>query len=560
MKKRWAFAAFFAVIIFGGLTALAVPAVQNPHSINLGDSDSVIELKQTLGPYTLPSHENTKNSASEWYEFTAINSSSRPAVRVLQAGQQAADALRLVPRSTRPAIVSVASSEPSVTIETAKAYGGHAYRVTIPAGTSAPMAVGISNAETPPSLLAWTEPALAAHNRKVGIFIAAIAGLIFAAAAIAGGLAVMSGHKPPLWAALTLVLVLLTRLTGTGMFDRSLATSVGGPYGLTAFFSGLALVAAIRLVDTVVPIDQRWPSAKRWLDWGVIVLTGLSILAYLGIPAATDLTYGAVTLGTGAVAAYLVHRGRFGSQAARVLAPGAMVFALVALASALSSIGLLGDTAIAPDIAGGFAAAGSVLLALAVVAGEGIAVLPGLRVHQDVPSALNAIGAAHQGIFDLEFESDEVMLSREAAALIGLNETQGTMPHRSWIARVHPDDRPVYEHAVTDYRSQPGLAFRSEFRVRNEGGHYPWFELRATMIGNEDRVGRCLGLIADITARKESEAATSDQSLIDPLTGLENRAALMIAFEKMGDGFMDATVAVLDIDRFKAIHASLGDA
>jgi diguanylate cyclase (GGDEF)-like protein len=60
--------------------------------------------------------------------------------------------------------------------------------------------------------------------------------------------------------------------------------------------------------------------------------------------------------------------------------------------------------------------------------------------------------------------------------------------------------------------------------------------------------------------RKESETAVTDHALNDPLTGLGNRAALMIAFEKMGDGFMDATVAMLDIDRFKAIHASLGDA
>ncbi len=84
---------------------------------------------------------------------------------------------------------------------------------------------------------------------------------------------------------------------------------------------------------------------------------------------------------------------------------------------------------------------------------------------------LKAIGAAHQGIFDLEFETDEVLLSREAASLIaGLNEAQGAMPHRNWIARVHPDDRATYEQAVNDYRAQSRLAFRIEFRVRNQNG------------------------------------------------------------------------------------------
>ena len=224
-------------------------------------------------------------------------------------------------------------------------------------------------------------------------------------------------------------------------------------------------------------------------------------------------------------------------------------------------MGFLGDTTMAPDIAGGFSAAGAVLLALAVVAGEGIAVLPALQITgRDAHPALSAIGAAHQGIFDLEFDSDEVILSREAASLLGLSERKGTMAHPAWIARLYPDDRPVYEQAIGDYRAHNGLAFRIEFRVRNETGQYVWFELRATMMGPGAHANRCLGLIADISMRKEIEVATTDRSLIDGLTGIGNRAAMMIAFEKMGDAFMDATVAVLDIDRFKAIHASLGDA
>jgi diguanylate cyclase (GGDEF)-like protein/PAS domain S-box-containing protein len=558
--KRLAFAVAFVATFLAGMAALAAQPAMDAHKVNLGEADSVVELRDMLGPYQMPARAKVPPGSVAWYTFTAVNNSTRPAIRVLQAGEEASGTLRLMPRSTRPMILSLASSEPGVFIETAKAYGGHAYRITIPPATTAPVAVELSNAETPPSLLAWTEPALAAHNRQLGIFIAAVAGLIFAAAAIAGGLAVMSGHKPPLWAAVTLILILLTRLAGTGMFDRSLATHVGGPYGLTAFLSCLALVGGIRLADTIVPVDGLWPRAQRWLNWVVIGLVALAVLAYLGIPAATDLSYVAVIFGSAGITAYLVHRGRFGSQPARVLAPSAAVFALVSVAAMLSSLGFLGDTTIAPDIAGGFAAAGAVLLALAVVAGEGISVLPVMKRPASDDKHLKAIGAAHQGIFDLEFDTDEVLLSREAASLIGLNEAQGTMPHSAWIARVHPDDRAVYEQAVNEYRAHAGLAFRIEFRVRGENGQYLWFELRATMMGPEGGANRCLGLIADITMRKETEVAVADHSLTDPLTGLGNRAALMIAFEKLGDGFMDASVAFLDIDRFKAIHASLGDA
>ncbi|MBV9991017.1 MAG: GGDEF and EAL domain-containing protein [Alphaproteobacteria bacterium] len=541
----------------------AVPAAQAaqaaPAAVDLGISDPVMELQDALGPYKMPASVQPKSSS--WYSFSATNNSARPAIRILQAGQSSSIALDVFPHSTRPAIISLASPDPGAIVEPAKAYGGRSYRVTILPKTTVSLAVEIANAETPPSLLAWTEPALASHNRQIAIFIAAVAGLIFAAAAIAGGLAVMTGHKPPLWAAITLTLVLLARLAGTGMFDASLATHVGGPYGLTALFAGLALAAGMRLADTIVPVEGAWPWAVRWFHWGVIAIGILAILAYLGVPTATVLIDVLVVFGSAAITVYLVHRGRYGSQTARVIAPSSAVFALVTLAAMVTSLGGLGNTTMAPDIAGGFAAAGAVLLALAVAAGEGIAMLPvPHRIAQIPTTALAAIGASHQGIFDLEFDTDEVVLSREAASLLGLSEAESRMPHKAWTARVHPDDREVYQHALGDYREQAGLAFRIEFRVRDEAGRYPWFELRATMMGSRSAANRCLGLIADITLRKEAESAVASQSLRDALTGLGNRTALNERLTGLGDGFLDATLAVLDIDRFKSIHASLGDA
>jgi PAS domain S-box-containing protein len=131
--------------------------------------------------------------------------------------------------------------------------------------------------------------------------------------------------------------------------------------------------------------------------------------------------------------------------------------------------------------------------------------------------ALEAIGASHQGVFELDFADEAVVLSGEAAALLGLDA--GRMAHVLWVARVHPEDRTVYEQAISDFRAQSGLAFRIEFRVRAEDGAHLWFELRATMKGPENRAAeRCVGLLADITIRKDAEAAMMDRTLRDPLT------------------------------------------
>jgi len=59
----------------------------------------------------------------------------------------------------------VASTNPGVLVETAHAYGRHAWRVTIPPGTNAGFAIEMANTAAPPSLLAWTEPAIAAPQQ-----------------------------------------------------------------------------------------------------------------------------------------------------------------------------------------------------------------------------------------------------------------------------------------------------------------------------------------------------------------------------------------------------------
>ncbi len=587
--KRLAFAAVFVAAFLAGAQAATISAVQKavkpvaeapaPQGVAFGGSEGVIELKHLLKPFA--PEAGAKPDGSSWYTFTASNDSDRPAIRVLQAGQPPGSGLDAFPRGSRPSILQVASANEKVIVERASAYGRHAYRLTLPAKSSTALALRLTNAQNPPSLLAWTEPAFAAHNRQLAMFVAAVAGLIAAAAAIAAGLSVMTHHIVPRWAAITLLLMLLTRLAATGMFDASLASQLGGPYGLTALFAGLTLAAGAKLVDAIVPLKDLWPWARRWLDYALIAIVALSVLAYLGVPAATLLTDIVLVGGTQAIFAYLIYRGRRGSKPARVVTPSAGLFALVSIAATFTAMGGFGSAPMAPDLAGGFAAAGAVLLALAVAAGEGIALLPLARhalqapAHQEkapppppppviapIPhAAIEAIGASHQGVFELDFTDDTVTLSREAASLLGLAENAGHMSQATWLARIHPDDRGVYEQAVSDFKARAGQAFRIEFRADDEDRRTRWFELRATMKGPPNGPAeRCVGLLADVTVRKETEAAAMDRTLRDPLTGLGNRVALMEELESLGDGFKQAIFALLDIDRFKTIHASLGDA
>ncbi|MBN9590561.1 MAG: GGDEF and EAL domain-containing protein [Alphaproteobacteria bacterium] len=561
-------------------------------SVNFGSSDNVLTLKTGLTPYHAPGR-TSEEDGSVWYLLQVTNDSVRPATRVLLAGQPPRMALSLLPHRTRPAILAVASSDSGTMVETATAYGHRAWRVIVPPVTTVSLAIRVGNAATPPALFAWTEPALASHNRQLAVFITGVAALIGAAALIMGGLAVLIGHAAPRWVAVTLLLLLFSWLSGTGMFDASLATPIGGPYGLSAFLTMLALAAGARLANAIIPVRDTWPKYEKLFHRVLYGLIGLGALAYLGLPAATLLTDIAIVLGSLAVAAYLIIWGRKGHKAAQVIAPSAAAFALVALAAAVTAVGGLGESLTGPAATGGFAAAGAILLALAVIASEEIAVLPFLhgshaarlleaQADDKMPFdpatpakslALAAIGAAHQGVFNLDFRAGLLTLSPEAAQMVGLSARETTISHSDWIALVHPDDREVYNRALEEYRHRSGLAFRLEFRTRQNAsakdGPYRWLELRATIVTEEDVPSDCLGLLSDITQRKEGEFAREmedaermrDAALPrDALTGLGNRVALMRALDGLGQGFDGALFALLDIDRFKAIHASLGDA
>ncbi len=568
-------ALLFCLLVVGLAGARA--AAPDPQ-VNFGGPDNLIELKPFLTPYHAPG--GPEPDGSVWYMLSVTNDQVRPATRVLVAGQPPQLALYPLPRPMRPAILAVASSDSGVLVQPADVYGHRAWRIIIPPVTSVGLAVRVGAAQTPPSLLAWTEPALASHNRQLAIFVTAVGALIAAAALIMGGLAILIGHAAPRWSALTLFLLLASWLAGTGMFDASLATHIGGPYGLTAFLTVLTLVAGMRLADAIIPVREMMPHRQKDFRYLLLGLCGLGALAYLGIPGATLLTDAAIVAGSAGVAAYLVRCGRAGVKAAQVIAPSAAAFALVALAAAVTAAGGLGEGLTAPATTGGFAAAGAILLALAVIASEEIAVLPFLHgsgaarlleaqaraaqrpaEEQQMAAsfdtlplanlALAAIGAAHQGVFNLDFRSQLLTLSPEASGLLGVGSHEATLSHADWIAHIHPEDREAYRRLLDSHKAKPGAAFRLEFRVRLADASYRWLELRATIISDGDEPSECLGLLADISERRDAPIPATD-----PLTGLATRAGLM---ERLS-ALPDACLALLDLDRFKQIHASLGDA
>ena len=266
-------------------------------------------------------------------------------------------ALRFFPHRTRPAILAVASSDSGVVVEPAKAYGARAWRVIIPPVTQVGLALRVGNAATPPSLQAWTEPALASHNRQLAVFITAVGSLIAAAALITA----RACHPDrPFRAALggAYALHAVVELAGGHRHVRRQPRHIDRRALRTDGVSHGAGVGGGRQAGGRDRSPARSPAAlSPAFSHRALWPVGWALLAYLGVPGATFLTDLVIVPGSAAIALYLIVCGRRGMRAAQVIAPSAAAFALVALAAAVTSLGGLGRDLTAPAATGGFAAA-----------------------------------------------------------------------------------------------------------------------------------------------------------------------------------------------------------
>src|ERR1700721_2258790 len=96
---------------------------------------------------------------------------------------------------------------------------------------------------------------------------------------------------------------------------------------------GAIVSAGVRLADTIAPTQSM--SGRTIVRWALVGLVVLSAFALVGVPGAMLLTDFGVVTGAALIAAYLVHEGLSGAQAARVAAPSAVVFALVTTVAAV---------------------------------------------------------------------------------------------------------------------------------------------------------------------------------------------------------------------------------
>ena len=117
-----------------------------------------------------------------------------------------------------------------------------------------------------------------------------------------------------------------------------------------------------------------------------------------------------------------------------------------------------------------------------------------------------AVEGASLGVWDWDLQTDGVVWTESMERLFGVDPGTFEGTYEAFAEYVHPDDVPALEKEIERTVSTGG-SLRTEYRIRSEDGEQLWVEGRAEIVQDADGSRRMIGVLTDITDRKEYEKA-----------------------------------------------------
>ncbi|HHV70985.1 MAG TPA: diguanylate cyclase [Clostridia bacterium] len=158
-------------------------------------------------------------------------------------------------------------------------------------------------------------------------------------------------------------------------------------------------------------------------------------------------------------------------------------------------------------------------------------------------------------IFILNDEGNMTYISPVIKKVTGYNEYE--LLGKSFMKYIHPEDLPGLLAGMK--RCFAGEFEPFEFRVFNKDGNVQYVRTSSRLY-KENNKSRCLiGMLTDITERKQYEEKLKYLSLHDSLTGLFNRAYFELEMKRLENNYIyPAGIIICDIDGLKFQNDSLG--
>lgn len=170
------------------------------------------------------------------------------------------------------------------------------------------------------------------------------------------------------------------------------------------------------------------------------------------------------------------------------------------------------------------------------------------------------VATAHEGIWVIDAAAITTYVNQHLADMLGYAVDE--MIGRSLYEFM--DDAARIEAQAAFERRRQGVNETYDFRFRRKDGTELWTLISTSpLYDSAGNFNGALGMITDITVRKQTEARLAHAAFHDSLTGLPNRTLLLerlrAALEQLRHGCASLCgVLFLDLDHFKLINDSLG--
>lgn len=177
-----------------------------------------------------------------------------------------------------------------------------------------------------------------------------------------------------------------------------------------------------------------------------------------------------------------------------------------------------------------------------------------------------AMNESFDGMWDWEVQTGEVFLSPRMKRILGYSGEQTYTAQSIWHDNIHPDDKEKTLAGMEEHLEQHREHYEAEYRLRIHTGEYLWIHDRRRVCERDanGRPLRVVGVLQNITERKNLELSLHDMALHDALTGLPNRHKAenffkyLVQNQNHAEKPQTVCVAIIDLDFFKRINDVYG--
>ena len=129
------------------------------------------------------------------------------------------------------------------------------------------------------------------------------------------------------------------------------------------------------------------------------------------------------------------------------------------------------------------------------------------KLKKSEANLLQAQKVAHVGNWEFDVITGKITWSEEKFRIYGLDSALGEPSFAELIEIVHPDERELFQQAVSRALAQ-GIPYEMDYRIRRSNGELRYIEARGEPVFNDSgQVIQLFGTALDITDRKQREDA-----------------------------------------------------